>query len=49
VALARLAELKMILGLPEEGENFWKMAQNVQKLLSNRESLPPESEGASCR
>ena len=49
VALARLAELKMILGLPEEGENFWKMAQNVQKLVSNRESLPPESEGASCR
>jgi hypothetical protein len=49
LALARLPELKMTLWSPEEGENVVKMAQTVQHILTNREALPPESEGVSCR
>jgi ADP-heptose:LPS heptosyltransferase len=48
VARACLPEFKMILEAGK-GENSAKMAQTVQCLLTNRESLPPESEGLSCR
>jgi ADP-heptose:LPS heptosyltransferase len=49
LALARLAEMKKILGPLAEGESLMKMAQTVQHIPTKREALPPESEGLSCR
>jgi ADP-heptose:LPS heptosyltransferase len=49
LALERLAEMRMILGPLEGGEPLRGMAQSVQHVLTNREALPPESEGVSCR
>jgi ADP-heptose:LPS heptosyltransferase len=49
LALKRLAEMKMILGPWAGGEHPGEMAQTVQEVLTNREALPPESEGVSCR
>jgi ADP-heptose:LPS heptosyltransferase len=49
LALERLAEMKMILGPFEGGENPAEMAQTVQHVLTTREAKPPESEGISCR
>jgi ADP-heptose:LPS heptosyltransferase len=49
LALARLTELGRTLTLPEKGGESLEMAQSVQYLLSNKEALPPESEGIPCR
>jgi ADP-heptose:LPS heptosyltransferase len=49
LALERLAEMRMILGPFAGGENPSEMAQTVQDILTNREALPPESEGIPCR
>ncbi len=49
VALASLAELKLILGIPEGGGNFPEMAQPVHQLLVSSQALLPEREGMSCR
>jgi ADP-heptose:LPS heptosyltransferase len=49
VALASLAELKFILGIPEGGGNFPELAQPVHKLLVSSQALLPEREGLSCR
>jgi ADP-heptose:LPS heptosyltransferase len=47
-ALKHLAELQVILGLPE-GKNAAKMARTVQNLMANNKAYQPESEGAPCR
>ncbi len=49
LALKRLAEMRMILGPLGESEHLSKMAQTVQHVMTDREALPPESEGVSCR
>jgi ADP-heptose:LPS heptosyltransferase len=49
LARRRLAELRMVLGPLKESKHLPEMAQTVQQILNNREALPPESEGISCR
>jgi hypothetical protein len=49
LARERLAGMRIILGPIEGGEHSAEMAQTVQHVLTNREALPPESEGVSCR
>lgn len=49
VALEYLAELKTILGMPAEGDDFVQMARTVQNIWPNNEACRPESEGAPCR
>ena len=49
LARKRLAEIRMILGPFKESKHLPEMAQTVQHVLTNREALPPESEGISCR
>jgi hypothetical protein len=44
-----LAELKLILGIPEGGGNFPEMARPVQELTVSSQALLPEREGLSCR
>jgi hypothetical protein len=49
LALKRLAEMKLIIGPLESSDSSPEMAQTVQQVLTNRETLPPESEEVSCR
>ena len=48
-ALGHLTELKMILDISEEGDDFAKMARTVQNDWANNKAHQPESEGAPCR
>jgi ADP-heptose:LPS heptosyltransferase len=48
-ALEHLADLRLLLGIPAEGDDEGKMARTVQSIWTNNEALPPESEGAPCR
>jgi ADP-heptose:LPS heptosyltransferase len=49
LALQSLTEMKISLGPIEGGQYPAELAQTVQQALTNREALPPESEGISCR
>jgi hypothetical protein len=49
LARRRLAEMRMVLGPLKESKHLPEMAQTVQQVLTSRETLPPESEGISCR
>jgi hypothetical protein len=49
VALEQLAELKIMLNIPDEGADLAGMARTVQDIWTNNEAYQPESEGAPCR